>query len=412
MEVVLLGMNGGGENIPPSLRITAQAIPFTSKIVNSTMKLLLLLLAGLLPLCGHEVKSLSEAVAKEYDLDPTFYAKTTLVQDILIATSANVSDTTHLEAAYLFDKLMGLLRPDVAERIRKEKVLCLLVGHQELTSDLPEFKSDKTGKELDFYNWRQRGFLTKVKGRYVVLFAEEDVMEYEGGMQDESILIHEFGHVIHGAGFDEELKARWTRTFETAKAKGLWNDGYAAQRFRRVEGDTPVLLLEALVRSFPDKSRDFLAHCLDGGDIIVNGKRVDSSVKVSGKDKVRIVFGGPKQCYAAKNRGEYFAEGVQCWFNTNRTMDHDHNHIRTRQQLKSYDPMLADFCKDLLGDGDWRFVSPRKRAGREHLKNYRPDQAPVVQELDHIKLAGLDYYDKYWAEFWDRLDQKYPDAKN
>jgi hypothetical protein len=74
--------------------------------------------------------------------------------------------------------------------------------------------------------------------------------------------------------------------------------------------------------------------------------------------------------------------------------------------------MLADFCKDLLGDGEWRFVSPRKRAGREHLKDYRPDQAPVVEELEHIKLAGLDYYDKYWAEFWDRLHQKYPDAKN
>lgn len=376
------------------------------------MKFLFLILVLVSPLAAHEVKPLSPEIAKEYDLNPDFYAKTTLVQDILIATSEEVPDTTHLEAAYLFDRLMKELRSPVADRIREQKVLCLLVGHRELTSDLPQFQTDKTGEELDFYNWRQRGFLTKVKDRYVVLFAEEDVMEYEGGMQLESILIHEFGHVIHGAGFDEELKARWTRTYETAKAKGLWNDGYASQRFRRVEGEEPVLLLDALARSFPAQSRPLLKKCLDGGDILVNGKPTDATVKVTGEDKVRIVFGGPKQCYASKNRAEYFAEGVQCWFNTNRTMDHDHNHIRTRAQLKAYDPGLASLCQYLFGDSKWRFVSPRKRAGQDHLKDYRPDQAPVVEELEHIKLAGLAYYDEYWSDYWDRLQEKYPEAQN
>lgn len=376
------------------------------------MKFFLAFLLCFSPLFGHEVKPLSNAIASEYDLDKSFYARTTLVQNILIATSAKVSDTTHLEAAYLFDKMMSLLREDVATRIREKKVLCLLVGHQELTSDLPQFKTDKTGKELDFYNWRQRGFLTKVKGRYVVLFAEEDVMEYEGGMQKESILIHEFGHVIHGAGFDEELKKRWTRTYETAKAKGLWNDGYAAQRFRRVVDNKPTLLLDALAKSFPKQPRPFLQACLDGGDILVNGKPSNSQVMVTSKDKLRIVFGGPKQCYAAKNRAEYFAEGVQCWFNTNRTMDHDHNHIQTREQLVRYDPMLAEFCRFLLGDDEWRFVSPRKRAGRGHLKNYRPEKAPVVKELNHIRLAGLDYYDQYWADYWERLREKHPIDQN
>jgi hypothetical protein len=58
------------------------------------------------------------------------------------------------------------------------------------------------------------------------------VLEYEGGMQLESILVHEFAHVIHGAGFDKELQDRLTATYEQAKEKGLWNDGRAAQRFR------------------------------------------------------------------------------------------------------------------------------------------------------------------------------------
>lgn len=333
-----------------------------------------------------------------------------MVQDILIATSKKVPDTTHLEAAYLFDRMMSELKKPIADRIREKKVLCLLVGHDELTSDLPQFKSDKTGKELDFYNWRQRGFLTKVKDRHVVLFAEEDVMEYEGGMQIESILIHEFGHVIHGAGFDEALKKQWNKTFLTARAKGYWMDGRAAQRFRRVDGDQAVLLLDALVKAFPDQPAELLTKCLDGGDILVNGKPTTSKVKVTKNDKVLIIFGGEKECYAHKNRGEYFAEGVQCWYNTNRTMDHDHNHIHTREQLKKYDPGLAKLCEDILGDKEWRFVSPRKRAGQGHLKNYKPDEAPVVEDLPHIKQAGLDYYDTYWKDYWQRLHDKYPSA--
>jgi len=356
---------------------------------------------------AYEVKPLSKKITDEYKLDPAFFKKGTMVQDILIATSVKVTDFTHLEAAYLFDRMMADLKPEIAQRIRDKKVLCILVAHDELTSDVPQFKSDKTGKELDFYNWRQRGFLTKVDGRYVVFFAEEDVMEYEGGMQIESILIHEFGHVIHGAGFDENLKKRWTETFENAKSKGLWKDGFAAQRFRRVEGDQPVVLLGALVKAFPEQSTDLLRKCLDGGDILVNKKPTNSKVKVTGEDKVTIVFGGEKDCYASKNRAEYFAEGVQAWYDTNRTMDHDHNHIETRVQLKEYDPMLAKLCEDILGDGQWRFVSPRKRAGKGHLKGYDPAESPVVKDLEHIKIAGLDYYDKYWSKYWERLEKKY-----
>ena len=74
--------------------------------------------------------------------------------------------------------------------------------------------------------------------------------------------------------------------------------------------------------------------------------------------------------------------------------------------------MLAEFCRFLLGDDEWRFVSPRKRAGRDHLKNYRPEKAPVVRELDHIRLAGLDYYDQYWADYWERLREKHPINQN
>jgi hypothetical protein len=371
--------------------------------------LLQVALLAILPtlVSAYEVRPVSEVQAAEYKLDPSFYQKGILVQDILIATSKQVSDHTIREAAYQFDMVMKTIKPDVASRIRQRKVLCVLVAKDELTSDVPQFKSDKTGRELDFYNWRQRGFLTTLDGRSTVLFAEEDVMEYEGGMQIESILIHEFGHVIDGAGFDEDQRNKLTEAFKKAKASGLWNDGLAALRFRRVKGDEPVSLLDALVRAFPKESAEFLKRCLDSGDVLVNGKPTTSAVKVTEKDKVLIVFGGEKECYAGKNQAEYFAEGVQCWFDTNRTMDHDHNHIHTRDQLKAYDPSLAKLCEEVLGNSEWRFVSPRQRAGKDHLLGYDPATSPVVAEGDFIETAALDYYDEYWTDYWQRLRDKH-----
>ena len=356
---------------------------------------------------AYQVQPLTDAQAAEYKLAPSFYKKCTEVQEILIATSEKVSDFAHLETAYLFDQIMRSIDAEVAGRIRQQKVLCILVAHNEFTSDVPQFTSNKTGKELDFYNWRSRGFLTRKENRPVVLFAEEDVLEYEGGMQLESILIHEFGHVIHGAGFNEQQQQRLTDCFERARAKAIWNDGRAAQRYRRVKSETPVSLLDALQDSFPEQSPGLIRNCLKHGDILVNGRGTRPGVRVTVKDKVLIHFGGPKECYAHKNRAEYWAEVLQCWYDTNRTMDHDHNHIHTREQLKAYDPAAARLCADVLGDSEWRFVSPRLRAGKDHLAGYDPATAPRVVDPVHIENAAYDYYDKYWNDYWQRLEEKY-----
>jgi len=361
---------------------------------------------------SNQIKSLNAEQQKTYNLDPKFFKKSLLVQNILIATSVKVSDTAILETGYLFNHMMVSINDAVAERIRKRNVLCILVGKDELTSEIPQFVTNKTGKELDFYNWRQRGFLRHIDGRPVVLFAEEDVLEYEGGMQNESILIHEFGHVIQGAGFDADLHKKVHEAFAKAKARSIWNDGKAAQRFRRVKGNEPVSLLDSLIKSFPDQSRDLLVKCLDGGDILVNGKPTNAKIKVTSEDDVLIVFGGSKQCYASRNHAEYWAEGVQCWYDTNRTMDHDHNHIHTRVGIQGYDPGLAKVCEEVLGNDPWRFISPRKRAGKGHLKGFDPANAPKVTDLPHIREAALDYYDKYWSSYWDRLHQKHFPAKS
>jgi hypothetical protein len=68
-----------------------------------------------------------------------------------------------------------------------------------------------------------------------------------------------------------------------------------------------------------------------------------------------------KNKYAGTNPSEYFAEGAQSWFDTNRENDHDHNHVNTRAELKEYDAGLAKLCAEVFGERDWRYARPAAR---------------------------------------------------
>jgi len=80
--------------------------------------------------------------------------------------------------------------------------------------------------------------------------------------------------------------------------------------------------------------------------------------------------------YAAVNHHEYFAEGVQSWFDNNRPPDHDHNHVNTRQELVEYDPGLAAICREVFGETELRYTRPTARL-TGHLAGYKPSKAPT-----------------------------------
>jgi len=70
-----------------------------------------------------------------------------------------------------------------------------------------------------------------------------------------------------------------------------------------------------------------------------------------------------KNTLAAKDHVEYFAEGVQSWFECNKESfdgraDGQHNHVNIRSELKQYDPNLAAFIEDTFKHTqrslDWR----------------------------------------------------------
>jgi hypothetical protein len=92
-----------------------------------------------------------------------------------------------------------------------------------------------------------------------------------------------------------------------------------------------------------------------------------------------------KNKYAGTNRDEYWAEGVQSWFDTNRANDHDHNHVDTREELIEYDPNLASLIRETLGEINWRYKRPADREKPGHLKGYDPKKAPRFKWPEGMK---------------------------
>lgn len=90
--------------------------------------------------------------------------------------------------------------------------------------------------------------------------------------------------------------------------------------------------------------------------------------------------------YASVNKNEYFAEGVQSWFDNNRPPDHDHNHVDTRKELIEYDPGLADLCREVFGDTELTYTKPATRL-RGHLEGYDPSKAPTFEWPERLQEA-------------------------
>lgn len=66
--------------------------------------------------------------------------------------------------------------------------------------------------------------------------------------------------------------------------------------------------------------------------------------------------------YAATNHSEYWAEGVQSYFDCNAPPKKGvHNDVNTREKLQKYDPALFDLIEAAFGQNPWRYVRYDKR---------------------------------------------------
>gem|GEM_PF-236136 len=88
--------------------------------------------------------------------------------------------------------------------------------------------------------------------------------------------------------------------------------------------------------------------------------------------------------YGLGTFGEFWAEGVQSWFECNRNggleaIDADGKsvcQINNRAQLKEYLPELAAMIDEQFKQNDWVYVPVRKRLDQPHLQGYDPANFP------------------------------------
>jgi hypothetical protein len=156
---------------------------------------------------------------------------------------------------------------------------------------------------------------------------------------------------------------------------------YADRRARGMGGPGCVSCGEENLLSYPGDpyaAENILIHEFAHGIHQVGMRALDPTFDRRLREAYRTAMdqGLWKGTYAATNPGEYWAEGVQSWFDTNRENDAAHNHVNTRAELKEYDPALARLLEEVLGDGPWRYRRTTEREGEPHLKGFDRSRAP------------------------------------
>jgi hypothetical protein len=220
-------------------------------------------------------------------LDP-FYAKYVDVFGIPVVAASEVSDAALLEAARIARAMLAPLDPKAVAEMRRHRARIAVIGRDQQTTDVPEYRDLYRLYPGTDWNRRARG-LGGTKAIPVTSAGEENLLRLPGDRYvGESILIHELSHTVMDLGvalvdrrFDREL----TEAFEHAKKTGLWKD-----------------------------------------------------------------------TYALTNRSEYWAEGVQSYFDANLRVHPPngiHNHVATRLELRQYDPKLYRLIHRTFGGTGW-----------------------------------------------------------
>jgi hypothetical protein len=162
-------------------------------------------------------------------LDPPeqgFFSKQTDFQGIPIKAHAVVSDEA-LRAAY--DRLALMLGhlPEAVAKLRAAKVELHIIGKDQVTTDLPEWRQDK-GKPLAEYNGLTRDERTRGMGGDLVSCGEENLLKLEKDRyHGRDICVHEFAHAVQGYGMSRAVRAEFNRQYRRSLDKGRWVNSYA-----------------------------------------------------------------------------------------------------------------------------------------------------------------------------------------
>lgn len=155
-----------------------------------------------------------------------FFSKKLDYSGIPIKGPAVVSDAALFAAFERLDLLLKRL-PDVAAKLAVAGVELHIIGKDQVTTDLPEWRQDK-GKPLAEYNGLTRDERTRGMGGRLVSCGEENLLKLEKDRyRGRDICVHEFAHAIRNYGMKREVRARFDELFKNSLAQGKWVKSYA-----------------------------------------------------------------------------------------------------------------------------------------------------------------------------------------
>lgn len=107
----------------------------------------------------------------------------------------------------------------------------------------------------------------------------------------------------------------------------------------------------------PYRSEDIFVHEFAHAIHLMGIRQVDGTFESNLRKAYNEALAAGKwnRTYAATNTEEYWAEGVQSWFNCNTQSDPPngvHNHVNTRSELKAYDRGLYELLSNWFEDDD------------------------------------------------------------
>ena len=284
-------------------------------------------------------KVTSEVPVQGYRFDPqgrdgvpAFYTQSLSANGFPIVASAKVNPYALKEAAFLVNQMLAN-RPDVRDAMIKSGARLCVMAYNEYTTDLPEFVRMCDEKEPGF----------------------------------------------------EDLSAK---DYWDARARGLGGS----------DTDPFCVVAEENVLCYPADPYEkecILIHEFAHSIHLRGLSNVDPTfdTRLQATYAAAMQAGLWKGKYASINHHEYFAEGVQSWFDNNRVNDHDHNHVHTRALLLEYDPGLAALCREVFGVTVFKYTKPTTRLSG-HMAGYDPAGAPKFEWPARLQAANAEIHAK------------------
>lgn len=191
------------------------------------------LLAALAPLHADDAKdavapkaAASTEILRISPPELDFFSKSLDYHGIPIKSHEVVSDAALREAWKRLDMMLEH-QPVVLANLAKAGASLHIIGKDQVTTDLPEWRQDK-GKKLDEYNGLTRDERTRGMGGLMTSCGEENLLRLEKDVyRGRDICVHEFAHSIRNSGMTREVRQKFTDQWKSSLAKNLWVGSYA-----------------------------------------------------------------------------------------------------------------------------------------------------------------------------------------